>query len=57
MNKPQLLSRSHIGNKSDLIRAIAQLPSDVDGVEEIYVLNVYHDEDNNEKWLEITPAE
>jgi hypothetical protein len=40
-----------------LAEAVAQLPSDVDGLEEIYVMNVYHDESNNEKWLEIMPAE
>tara|TARA_B100000700_G_C14735109_1_gene710280 strand:- start:15 stop:158 length:144 start_codon:yes stop_codon:yes gene_type:complete len=45
-----------IGSKEDLLAAIAQLPSDIDGVEEDYVLNVYHDEQANEKWLEIEPA-
>ncbi len=57
MDKPQLLSRTHIGCKKDLIEAIAQLPTDVDDVEEMYVMNVYHDKSNNEKWLEITSAD
>jgi len=52
-----VLSRTHIGSKRDLADAVAQLPSDVDGLEETYVMNVYHDESNNEKWLEIMPAE
>lgn len=56
-NQPKLLSRTHIGSKRDLADAVASLPSDVDGLEEIYVMNVYHDESNNEKWLEIMPAE
>ncbi|MFT5379670.1 hypothetical protein [Alteromonas sp.] len=55
--QPKLLSKTHIGSKHDLAEAVAQLPSDVDGLEEIYVMNVYHDESNNEKWLEIMPAE
>tara|TARA_Y100000034_G_C6868179_1_gene395901 strand:+ start:1065 stop:1241 length:177 start_codon:yes stop_codon:yes gene_type:complete len=54
---PKLLSKTHIGCKRDLAEAVAQLPSDVDGLEEMYVMNVYHDESNNEKWLEIMPAE
>ena len=54
--QPKLLSRTVIGSKEDLLAAVAQLPSDVDGVEETYVMNVYHDESNNEKWLEIMPA-
>lgn len=55
--KPQLLSRTHIGSRSDLIQAIRDLPKDVEGLEEVYVMNVYHDEKSNEKWLEIQPAE
>ncbi len=54
--QPKLLSRTIIGSKDDLLAAVAQLPSDIDGVEEDYVLNVYHDEQANEKWLEIEPA-
>ena len=56
-NQPKVLSRTLIGSKRELAEAVAQLPSDVDGLEEIYVMNVYHDESNNEKWLEIMPAE
>lgn len=56
-NQPKVLSRTHIGSKRDLADAVAQQPSDVDGLEETYVMNVYHDESNNEKWLEIMPAE
>lgn len=55
-NQPKVLSRTHIGSKRELAEAVAQLPSDVDGVEGTYVMNVYHDESNNEKWLEIMPA-
>ena len=55
-NQPKVLSRTHIGSKRELAEAVAQLPQDVDGVEETYVMNVYHDESNNEKWLEIMPA-
>ena len=54
--QPKVLRRTHIGSKRELAEAVAQLPSDVDGVEETYVMNVYHDESNNEKWLEIMPA-
>jgi len=54
--QPKLLSRTIIGSKDDLLAAVAQLPSDIDGVVEDYVLNVYHDEQANEKWLEIEPA-
>tara|TARA_Y100001970_G_scaffold98383_1_gene123674 strand:- start:166 stop:324 length:159 start_codon:yes stop_codon:yes gene_type:complete len=51
-----LLNRTIIGSKQDLMAAIAELPGDLDGLEEDYVMNVYHDESTNEKWLEIEPA-
>ena len=54
--QPKLLNRTIIGSKQDLMAAIAELPGDLDGLEEDYVLNVYHDEQANEKWLEIEPA-
>ncbi|WP_293618899.1 hypothetical protein [Ponticaulis sp.] len=54
--QPKLLNRTIIGSKQDLMAAIAELPGDLDGLEEDYVMNVYHDESTNEKWLEIEPA-
>ncbi|MFS1703777.1 hypothetical protein [Alteromonas sp. AMM-1] len=54
--QPKLLNRTVIGSKHDLMAAIAELPGDLDGLEEDYVMNVYHDESTNEKWLEIEPA-
>ena len=54
--QPKLLNPTIIGSKQDLMAAIAELPGDLDGLEEDYVMNVYHDESTNEKWLEIEPA-
>ena len=38
--QPKLLNRTIIGSKQDLMAAIAELPGDLDGLEEDYVMNV-----------------
>ncbi|WP_172449470.1 hypothetical protein [Bowmanella denitrificans] len=55
MNAPKKQTH-HIGSVKDLRTLLASLPSDIDGLETLYQVNVYHAEDTDEKWLEIEPA-
>ncbi|WP_416305182.1 hypothetical protein [Neptunicella sp. SCSIO 80796] len=56
MTKPTLVTRHQIGCVNDLRTLLNSLPANIDGVEELYTINVYHDEQTDERWLEVEPA-
>jgi hypothetical protein len=45
-----------VGSVDDLRSFLKNLCADLQGLEEIYEVNLYHDQQTGEKWIEITPT-
>lgn len=45
-----------VGSVSDLKVLLAELPEEINGLEETYEVNQYHIVETGERWLEITPT-
>lgn len=48
--------RYPVGSVVDLKQLLSQLPDDIDGLEENYIITHYKNEDTQEQWLEIKPS-